>query len=150
MSELTELLASRRAFMVGAASLFAAPKYFASKLPLLWGDGEHDDTEAFQALFSGKPIRTAGTGDTFRPLYHDGWAALRGGKYLITENIRVTVPMYLTRAELFMTGGAFEFAAVGQPAIITHNHFHVDPDDRADAMVWQDPHLFEHLLSNVA
>ena len=119
MSGITEaLLASRRSFMVGAgALLFAQPKLILSQVPILWGDGEHDDTDALSALFTGKPVKTMG-GDTFRSLFEDGWAALNGGQYLITDTIKTAAPMYITGATFFgptLKGRAFMEFYGGKP-----------------------------------
>jgi len=100
MLEIAEkLLASRRGFMIGAgALLFADPAVAYSKLPVLWGDGVHDDTDALNALFNGKRVRSGEAGDTFRPLFHDGWVALKGGHYAISGTIKHSVPFMLLDA----------------------------------------------------
>lgn len=125
------LLASRRGFMVGAgALLFAQPKLILSKVPTLWGDGEHDDGAALRALLSGQPVKTA-NGDTFRALFEDGWAALKGGKYLTSEPVSPRVPFYITQAEFIVDydqskpwlnfGGSPDFSHKdGGPSAITH------------------------------
>lgn len=85
------MTASRRAFLfgiAGAASLIAAPKLILSQLPTLWGDGEHDDTEALQHLFDGKPIRLP-TGDTFKPRFERDPIVLDGGVYRVTETLHM-------------------------------------------------------------
>lgn len=88
------LLATRRAFLfgLGAASLVASPKLIMSRLPLLYGDGVHDDAEALNAMFAGKPIKLAETGDTFRPFFSSTseHIALRGGRYRISKPVQFT------------------------------------------------------------
>jgi hypothetical protein len=90
--------ATRRAFLfgLGAASLVASPKLIMSRLPLLYGDGVHDDAEALNALFAGKPIKLAETGDTFRPFFSSTSEriALRGGRY------RISAPILFDRSGL--------------------------------------------------
>lgn len=53
----------RGLFRFGAAAVLtavvaSAPVAIAA--PILWGDGEHDDTEALQAALDGKPVTVAG------------------------------------------------------------------------------------------
>lgn len=102
MVTITEaLVASRRGFMLGAgATLIAKPKLLLGQLPKLWADGEHDDTDALNALLTGKPIKAAASGDTFLPLFSGGWAALKGGRYWIEGAIKPTVPFSISHATL--------------------------------------------------
>lgn len=88
--------ASRRGFLFGAGSalLVAKPALHIGRLPKLYGDGLHDDTEAMNALVQGRPFKLADTGDTMRPLFGrtgEG-VALRGGHYLLTAPLVVKVP----------------------------------------------------------
>lgn len=53
----------RQLFRFGAAAVLTAavaPVASALSAPTLWGDGEHDDTEALQAAIDGKPVKIAG------------------------------------------------------------------------------------------
>lgn len=82
------MLANRRAFLFGAAGLLVAePKLLISKMPILYGDGIHDDTAALGALFDGRPVKIEKTGDTFRPLLDNGTVALFGGSYLFSGQL---------------------------------------------------------------
>lgn len=58
---MTDLLTSgRRAFLFGlGATLFADPKLIVSRIPVIHGDGVHDDYEGLQALLDGKPVAKA-------------------------------------------------------------------------------------------
>lgn len=94
----------RRGFLFGlGATLVADPKLFSSKLPMLWGDGKHDDYEGLSALLNGKPVKIAQTGDTFRPFFEDGLKCIEliGGTYLVCRGI-VADPG--PKAEIYMQG----------------------------------------------
>jgi hypothetical protein len=59
----------RRKFLGSAAAALAAvalPAMSAPALPVLYGDGVADDTEALQALVNGWSVTLAGTGATIR------------------------------------------------------------------------------------
>jgi hypothetical protein len=133
MSEIEALTADRRGFMLSSgAMLFAQPKLIMSPLPLLYGDGEHDDTAALQALFTGQPVKAATTGDTFLPLYKDGWAMLKGGSYKLSEPLKPSVRIYAAHARFISMHDGFLFDSTDLPtlppderyhAFITHCHF---------------------------
>lgn len=77
---------SRRGlFKFGAAAVLSAaiaPVVVAEPAPILWGDGEHDDTVALQALLDGKPVRVAGE-DIIASS-----GRLDGGFYLVSAPLR--------------------------------------------------------------
>lgn len=141
---LDALLVGRRGFAVGVgAVLFARPKLIVSKVPILYGDGEHDDTEALNTLLAGKPVRTALSQDTVTPLFRDGWAALKGGSYWLSAPLCAQVPFYLEGLEvslpagIFMTKGFVPFGRrlpSGHSAVITNCHLAyrgpLEPDPR--------------------
>jgi hypothetical protein len=80
------LATGRRGFMFGAgAVLFADPKLLRSRIPVIHGDGVHDDWEGLQSLILGKPVKTA-TGDTFAP---GDRPSITGGDYLISRTLEV-------------------------------------------------------------
>lgn len=47
---------TRRVFLGGTLSVVAASYVHAEPIPMLYGDGIHDDTVAIQALFDRKPV----------------------------------------------------------------------------------------------
>ncbi len=88
----------RRGFLIGAgALLLAKPKLILSKVPILYGDGFHDDTEGLSALLSGRPFKSL-SGDGFRPLYDDGVAYLKGGEYLILGTVTTNEEVHIRDA----------------------------------------------------
>lgn len=76
---------SRRSFLGGALTIAAASLVpvvaFTDPVPVLWGDGVHDDAPALQALIDGKPFEVAGSGFIARDFGDD--YELRGGKFLL-------------------------------------------------------------------
>ena len=76
----------RRRFMFGAGAVVVASAVDLPSIgvPVLYADGEHDDTEAFPAFAAGKPFRIAGTA---KVLHEQG--SLTGGTYKLNGVIRV-------------------------------------------------------------
>lgn len=83
---MTEVEVVRRGFLfgvAGSATLFAVPKLIVSRIPVVYGDGVHDDWEGLQSLMFGKPVRLL-SGDTFAP----GRAPkVSGGKFLLSDTL---------------------------------------------------------------
>lgn len=72
---------SRRFFLGGTlavATAIAVPIELSARLPILHGDGVHDDWKALQAFASGKPFRTV---DGFVGTVTEG--TISGGDYFI-------------------------------------------------------------------
>jgi hypothetical protein len=121
----------RRAFIFGAgAALIARPKLIVSPLPVLYGDGAHDDTAAFHALAKGLPIKLP-SGDTSAPKFERGPITLRGGVYLIGAPIVMSRGITFTEAEVFVRFHASKFP--GDTAVTiedgsdwSHSTFHLD------------------------
>ena len=139
---------SRRSFGFAAgAALFALPKLTFARVPILHGDGIHDDTEALSALFSGQPFKTAG--DSFAPLYEDGWAALKGGKYLVTAPIKASArSIYMTRATVRMidhNGPIFDHSGTLDRGLVSYCHFEVE---RSAKDIFEDADRRGQLISN--
>lgn len=80
---------SRRSFLGGALTVAAASLVpvaaFTDPVPVLWGDGEHDDAPALQALIDGKPFEVAGSGFIARG-FGDSYE-LKGGKFLLGQGL---------------------------------------------------------------
>lgn len=67
-------------FGAGAVAFAAACPVNIRQVPFLWGDGEHDDTEAMNAFFRGERIETsAGV------FCEQRW--LIGGKFILSDSI---------------------------------------------------------------
>lgn len=82
---------SRRSFLrgaltVGALSVLPAIPAFAERIPTLWGDGIHDDTQALQAFLDGKPVRVDGA---FIAVRSGDGVRLSGGRFLVSDTIFV-------------------------------------------------------------
>lgn len=84
----------RRTFLRGALIITAAAalpkgalKALIRPLPVLYGDGVGDDTDALTALFNGKPFRTA---DGFAGTALNG--ELRNGNFLLTRTLVIDNP----------------------------------------------------------
>lgn len=96
---------SRRSFLGGALMIAAASLVpvaaFTNPVPILWGDGEHDDAPALQALIDGKPFEVAGSGFIARG-FGDNYE-LMGGKFLL--------------------GQGLHFRDNGRTGSFVHNHF---------------------------
>lgn len=77
---------SRRGFLTGviAVGAVAALPALASDMPILYGDGVHDDTAALQAFIDGKPVIRDGV------VYRcdgDEPVVLHGGIYEISDTL---------------------------------------------------------------
>lgn len=81
----------RRQFLKGVLSLAVIasnlPAIAEAGLPILYGDGMHDDTKAFQAMMDGAPFRTI---DGFRGTAIEG--RIYQGDFLFTDTIRIRRP----------------------------------------------------------
>jgi hypothetical protein len=110
---------SRRGFLTGmvavaavtAAAALPLPSF--ASVPTLWGDGEHDDTEALQALLDGKPIIRDGV-----LLEPDGHGIrLIGGVYQVSDTLHIRTP----RTHIYNAHFRATFtAAHDRPVIYVH------------------------------
>lgn len=79
---------TRRGFLlrlsggVALAALSPVARFFAPSVPVLWGDGKHDDTVALNAWAAGRPVR--------RPDGSDVGKVLHGGRFLVSDTIYFT------------------------------------------------------------
>lgn len=92
-------MTTRRDFLkgtAGLATLALVPKWLvgpASRMldhpaiPILYGDGEHDDAPALQALVDGKPVDASR--DKAATVHPDGSFVLASGTYLIRRTVRI-------------------------------------------------------------
>jgi hypothetical protein len=88
-------MANRRDFIKGAtatlavAAVLPASAFAQSEVPIIYGDGIHDDAPGLQALIDGKPYRVAPT--VTGAIYRDasGDAHVRGGRYRIDNPIHL-------------------------------------------------------------
>ena len=82
---MTEL--SRRSFLRGALTVTAiavAPKILTiPAVPILYGDGVHDDTNALQTLFNGETVSIEGE------FFKVSSGVFKGGKFLISDAINI-------------------------------------------------------------
>lgn len=92
--------ASRRGFLFGlGAALFADPKMLVGRIPMIWGDGVHDDWEGMQTLFDGKPVKLL-SGDTFTP---GPSPTLRGGSYLLSRPLKLVDKSHVNLFDMTLT-----------------------------------------------
>lgn len=83
---------SRRSFLggilaVGAASTVVTPAaLLARSVPMLWGDGIHDDTAALNALLSGGEFEVSREGLALRKA---GMILLQKGNFLVSDTIGI-------------------------------------------------------------
>ena len=127
---------SRRSFLGGilaAATLVRPTSVLARPVPMLWGDGLHDDTEALNALLSGGEFEVSREGLALR---RAGMILLDKGHFLVSDTIgveteRVTImgsafqasPTFREGADiLHLRPGSSGFALVG---------LHIDGANRA-------------------
>lgn len=116
----------RRGFlaaMFGAgAVLVAQPKLLVSRIPILWGDGIHDDTEGLEALFAGRPVKVM-SGETFAP----GAAPhLTGGSYRVTAPLELGNGTVIERAKVMFEGdlpARTPWIALGRGCALMDSHF---------------------------
>ena len=91
----------RQLFKLGTGALLtAAHAPLVLSLPVLWGDGKHDDTESVSAILNGRPVRFA------NPSLEAANAVgglLTGGVYLLTDTIRVS------KRAVHIEGAVFDF-----------------------------------------
>lgn len=83
---------SRRSFLGGilavgtAATLVRSAPLLPRALPMLWGDGLHDDTAALNALLSGGEFEVSREGLALRKA---GMILLREGNFLVSDTISI-------------------------------------------------------------
>lgn len=85
---------TRRETLLGAAAAVAASALPAvagfEAIPTLWGDGEHDDTEALRWLFAGRVPRQPARNQNYEMWRnHDGGVAVRGGRFSVSDTIHI-------------------------------------------------------------
>src|SRR5690242_8948130 len=102
---------SRRTFFGGAIALAAASALplsaFAEPVPLICGDGVHDDTAGLQALLDGKPFRVASGAPNVVYRNTGGDVYITGGTYRITEALFVRDrTAFITDCTLFLDRSA--------------------------------------------
>jgi hypothetical protein len=96
--EMTRILAAVVAIALSAAPPWAAPAWAADESkcavtgPVLWGDGEHDDTAALNAWFRGDRVVWARTG---RPVGPQIGGSQSGEAGLGGRVFRLTGPVYI-------------------------------------------------------
>lgn len=106
---------SRRLFLSGALSVAAAavtnapvlagePK--AAPLPILYGDGVHDDADALNALLSGRPFFC--DNQYILASNGEGWVHLANGLFRIGKTIKVTRDYTTIVNTMFITTPDFE------------------------------------------
>lgn len=82
---------TRRSFLGGALALIATPtiaKIVPAFVPVIHGDGVHDDVEGLEALLSGKPFRLAE--DVPGVFYQSAdKVVLSGGRFFISRSINI-------------------------------------------------------------
>lgn len=95
---------SRRSFLGGALALTAASAVPASALralgavPVIYGDGIHDDTDGLQAAIDGKPFRVAG---------EDAYVLSKGGRVFFSSGtFRLSRTLHI-RNKAYIRGGRF-------------------------------------------
>lgn len=99
---------SRRSFLGGALSLFAAtaiPAGAFASVPVIYGDGISDDTAGLNALLAGEPFRVENSG--VLAISDEGYAVVRDG------NFRVTGPLYARRDNVDISYCRFVFSGEG-------------------------------------
>lgn len=82
---------SRRSFLGGAIVAVAVATLPLGRLtgvPIIWGDGFHDDTAGLQALFDGRPFRVADE-RAGRCYQSAGSVHLAGGHYRLSDTLEV-------------------------------------------------------------
>jgi hypothetical protein len=81
---------SRRSFLGGALALTAAaqlPSALYASVPLIYGDGVHDDTAGLQAALDGKPFKVVGKGVYI--VDHKGFIHLQDGAFKLTDTLHI-------------------------------------------------------------
>ncbi len=93
---------NRRSLLGGILSVPAAMVLAKAPLsiPVMVGDGEHDDTLALQALFDGKPF-SAERLTVLRNL--DGDVLIRGGVFRITRTLKLSAPSVKIQGSAWLT-----------------------------------------------
>ena len=88
----------RQLFRFGAgAVLCAAVAPLIDTRPTLWADGEHDDSEALQALFDGLPFRVARA-----ELVDAQGGSLVGGTYLVGSTLHIRKKFDISGAKFLL------------------------------------------------
>lgn len=94
---------SRRSFLKGTLTLSAVTVLnipeVAANIPILYGDGVHDDTRALQALFDRKKVIIENDLISAKMPYY-----LTGGTYLISDSIHIREGISVTRTTFIYTG----------------------------------------------
>lgn len=96
---------NRRWFLGGSLGIAGAVALPALKLvdpdiPVLWGDGIHDDADALNALAGGEPFVVDNTG-----LFEYGSGYLKGGEFLISR------PVIFGKIPFHVEGACFQAAS---------------------------------------
>jgi len=105
---------NRRSFLRGVLSVggaVVAARALPAPVPILWGDGVHDDAAALNHLFAGLPVDIQA--DDVR-LITGGGIRLSGGRFLLGHTVNVVLPGTLIHDARFiaapgLTGGAIYF-----------------------------------------
>lgn len=83
---------TRRSFLGGAVAVATvaavAPVFPVSPLPILYGDGKHDDTLALQALLDKQPV-IDGTSSEVIVVGEHGHVFIQGGVYLVSDTLHI-------------------------------------------------------------
>lgn len=94
---------SRRSFLKGTLTLSAVTVLnipeVAADIPILYGDGIHDDTKALQALFDREKVIIENDLISAKMPYY-----LTGGTYLISDSIHIREGISVTKTTFIYTG----------------------------------------------
>lgn len=109
---------SRRSFLGGALVLAAATAVPAhalkalGPLPVIYGDGIHDDTAGLQAAIDGKPFRVFG--DRAYAVRTGGRVFIGQGRFRLSDTLRLNGPVSVTISDAHMV---WDELPDGQPCI---------------------------------
>lgn len=76
-----------------------------SRVPVIYADGEHDDSEGLQAFFDGKPFRMADGRAVDRKVFDQPARTIRNAKLRLTRTIRVSDTCRLIHCHIIGTPG---------------------------------------------
>ncbi len=122
---------SRRSFLRGTLALaaVAATARYTFALPVIKGDGRHDDTDGLTALFNGEPFVTEN--EAIVDMVEDGSYIINRGTFYISRTLRfragrsgIITESKFRVADDFQGKVILDLEELKSPLYVDGNHFH--------------------------